>query len=435
MRVFLLALTALAIAAPLQAASKRKTPYEATVEAEEVYVRSGAGSSKYYPTGKLRRGDKVTVQREDPGGWFMITPPPGSFSWVPGKHVRKVSGDQGVITSNGVAVRVGSFESDVRDVFQRTLSENDEVRILGEKMLFPESGNGSAELWYRIEPPRNEWRWIPGQAVAPLQRGDRTAGSDPFVSSESEAPKRRGSKSTPRAEGDAPSFEAPHMDAPVREYAGGDDGYGAPPETARENRPLVRKGGKPERKSAPPQKNQDDLFDELDRLDVRFRSILDKDALTWNFDDLERDYIGLRADADGTNLQRMIDTRLDRIANYRQVQAEEQQIAQIRDETSRRDAELAELQKQQEARLISARKPKYDGAGIVQRAAAARGTPRYVLVNQSGKILAYLVPAPGIDLERWIGQAAGVSGPRVPRPELQTDLITVNRIAPVRLLP
>jgi hypothetical protein len=433
MRVFLLAVTALVIAAPLEAGAKRKTPYEAVVEAEEVYVRSGAGSSKYYPTGKLRRGDKVTVQREDPGGWFMITPPPGSFSWVLGKHVRKISDDQGVITANGVAVRVGSFESDVREVFQRTLSENDEVRILGEKMLVPDSGNGPAELWYRVEPPRNEWRWIPGQAVTPVQRGERGTSADPFGTADGESRPRR-SPSRTRGDSDAPSFEVPQMDAPIREYAGGNDGYGAA-ETARENRPLVRKGGKPERRPPPAQRKQDDLFDELDRLDARFRSILDQDTLDWDFDEIERDYIGLRADTDSTNLQRMIDTRIDRIAHYRQVHAEEQEIAQVREETSRRDAELAELQRQQETQLVSVRRPKYDGAGIIQRAAPNRGTPHYVLVNLSGKILAYLVPAPGIDLERWVGQAAGVTGPRVPHAELRADLITVNKLAPVRLLP
>jgi hypothetical protein len=45
------------------------------------------------------------------------------------------------------------------------------------------------------------------------------------------------------------------------------------------------------------------------------------------------------------------------------------------------------------------------------------------------------VPAPGVDLERWIGKPAGVTGPRVPNAELRADLITVNRLTPVRLTP
>src|SRR5262249_17853425 len=144
-------------------------PYETTIEAEETYVRSGAGS-KYYPTGKLQRGDKVVVHRHDPGGWFMIAPPPGSFSWVPAKYVERSAPDRGTVKNNNVGARVGSFESDIREVFQRPLARGDEVHILGEKMLAPEAGAGPAELWYRIEPPRGEWRWVSGQAIAPLPR-------------------------------------------------------------------------------------------------------------------------------------------------------------------------------------------------------------------------------------------------------------------------
>ena len=59
--------------------------------------------------------------------------------------------------------------------------------------------------------------------------------------------------------------------------------------------------------------------------------------------------------------------------------------------------------------------------------------PRYALINRSGKVLAYLMPAPGINLEPWIGKPAGIVGPRVADPQLRADLITVNRLAPVRL--
>jgi hypothetical protein len=435
MRSLLLALMALALAAPVAAAPKVKFPYEATIEADEVYVRSGPGTSKYYPTAKLRRGEKVVVHRHDLGGWYMIAPPPGSFSWVPGKYVRKTAAHQGVITSNNVAIRIGSFESDIRDVYQRTLNENDDVRIIGEKMLAPDTGTGQAELWYRIEPPRGEWRWVPGQTVAPASHGGRIPGADPFVSPEVDSKSRRSAPPVPRADDGSPSFNSPQTETPTREYIGGDSNFGAPLESALENRPLVRKGGKPDQ-SHRPNRKQDELLDELDRLDARFRSILDQPPLEWDFAQLERDYISLRGASESSNIQRMIDTRLDRIAGYRKTQADEQELARIQDETSRRDAELAEIQRRQEAQLVSARKPQYDGAGIVERAALnRRGAPRYALINQNGKVLAYLVASPGVDLERWVGKPAGVSGPRVPNAELKADLITVNRLTPVRLTP
>ena len=439
MRSFLLLLTFGALAAPLQAAPKVKFPYEATIEAEEVYVRSGSGK-QYYPTGKLRRGDTVVVHRPDPGGWFMIAPPQGSFSWVLGKHVQKTAANRGTITTNNVIVRVGSFESDIREVWQRKLAQDDVVHIIDEKMLAPEKGSGPAELWYRIEPPRGEWRWIEGQAVAPPSSGERQPAEDPFDSaaeqghSSSRSP-RRSSPPVQRADDDSPSFEKPLEDSLDREYVAGDSASEAKPGGALGTRPLVRKkmkaaGGKQA------DRKQESILDEFDRLDARFRSILDKSPLEWDFDQLEHDYQDLRDETQSANLQQMIDTRLARIAGYKKTRGEEEELASIRDETARRDAELAEIQRRQEAQLTALSKPRFDGAGIVERSTLnRRGAPRYVLLNPSGRVLAYLVPSAGVNLEPWIGRAAGVDGPRTPNPELKSDLITVNRLTPVRLTP
>ena len=51
------------------------------ITADDVYVRSGPGEN-YYPTDKLKAGQEVEVYRHDPGGWYAIRPPKGSFSWV-----------------------------------------------------------------------------------------------------------------------------------------------------------------------------------------------------------------------------------------------------------------------------------------------------------------------------------------------------------------
>jgi hypothetical protein len=416
-----------------QAAPEVKPPYETTVEVDETYVRSGS-STRYYPTGKLRRGDTVIVHRHDPGGWFMIEPPPGSFSWVKAQHVEKTGADRGVVTKNNVVARVGSFESDIRQVYQRTLAQGDEVRILGEKMLAPEEGSGPAELWYRIAPPRGEWRWIKGQDVAPPPgRGERLASDDPFEAPPTAERKARPSPPAPRADDDSPSFERPFTDLSNREYT--DDAADANRERPVTKRPLVRKAIKPG-KVQPANRKQEVLLDELDRLDARFRSILLKAPLEWDFGELEHDYQTLRSETDSSNIQQMIDARLDRIAGYRKTRGEEEELARIQNETARRDAELAEIQRRQEAQLANLRQPKYDGAGIVERSALARpGAPRYVLLAPGGRVLAYLAPAPGVSLEAWVGRAAGVNGSRIRHPELKADLITVNRLAPVRLAP
>jgi len=437
MRTFLLLLAFGTLVAPLQAASGAKFPYEATIDAEAVYVRSGSGK-QYYPTGKLRRGDKVVVHRHDPGGWFMIAPPAGSFSWVLGKHVQKTAATRGTITTNNVIVRVGSFESDIREVWQRKLAQDDVVRILDEKMLAPEQGTGPAEVWYRIEPPRGEWRWIEGQAVAPSPRGERKPAQDPFeapIASDFSSAPRRSSPPVQPIDDDSPSFKRPLADSQDREYVAGDSASEARPEGSLWTRPLVRKKMKSTGAKLAARKH-DSILAELDRLDARFQSILEKSPLEWDFDQLENDYQDLRSETDSANLQQMIDSRLARIAGYKKTRSEEQDLALMQDETARRDAELAEIQRRQEAQLLTLARPRFDGAGIIGRAALnRRGAPRYVLLNASGRVLAYLVPSPGVNLEPWVGRAAGVDGPRTPNPDLKSDLITVNRLTPVRLTP
>jgi hypothetical protein len=420
-------MTLAALAAPVSAAEKAKCPYETTVETE-TYVRSGPGS-KYYPTGKLRPGEKVVVHRQDPGGWFMIAPPPGSFSWVPAKYVQKTDPARGTITTNNVVVRVGSFESDIREIFQQKLSRGDDVQILDEKTLEPDGGSGAAELWLKIRPPRGEWRWISGQAVAPPQMpSDGGAGEDPFDGS-SRSPAKRLSPPVPRADDDGPSFEKPIADPASREYLESESRA-----ASLETRPLVRKQSKPS--AAGRNRKQEAVLDELDRLDARFRSILDKPSLEWDFGQLAGDYRALRTQTDNSNIEQMIDTRLDRIARYEKTRGEDQELARFREEIEQRDAELAELQRRQEAQLSSLRQPRFDGAGIIDRSSLdRRGAPRYVLLAPGGRVLAYLAPGPGINLEVWLGRQTGVYGRRLYHPDLKADLITVNRLAPVRLIP
>jgi uncharacterized protein YgiM (DUF1202 family) len=77
MRPLLVAITVLLLATSPVRAQSTTFPYEAIVDADDVYARSGPGK-RYYPTMKVRSGLRVSVYRHDPGGWYMIAPPPGS---------------------------------------------------------------------------------------------------------------------------------------------------------------------------------------------------------------------------------------------------------------------------------------------------------------------------------------------------------------------
>jgi hypothetical protein len=79
--------------------------------------------------------------------------------------------------------------------------------------------------------------------------------------------------------------------------------------------------------------------------------------------------------------------------------------------------------------------PPLDGAGIVQRTAATfPNGPSHVLLAPNGRILAYLHADRGVNLDAYVGRQMGIMGARAYRPELQTDLIVVRGIIPVRLV-
>ena len=136
-------------------------PYKAYVTSGEVYVRSGPGKN-YYPTSKLKIGDAVDVYRHDPGGWFAIRPPSGSFTWVSARYLEKSSHGLAKVVGNEVAARVGSEFSDIRDVIQVRLHRGEVVEILDSKEFRsgPEAGT-----WYKVAPPSGEFRWIAGKFV------------------------------------------------------------------------------------------------------------------------------------------------------------------------------------------------------------------------------------------------------------------------------
>src|SRR4051812_13562211 len=82
--------------APPPPAPSMNYPAEMSISVPEVEVRSGP-SSKLYPTGKLRQGERVIVVRESrvQAGWLEIQPPPGSFSWVKAKSIKQVNTQTG----------------------------------------------------------------------------------------------------------------------------------------------------------------------------------------------------------------------------------------------------------------------------------------------------------------------------------------------------
>lgn len=479
MRSLALALLLCTCSVPVFAGAKKvHFPYTTTILGDDVEVRAGPGR-KYYPTARLRRGQQVIVHRHDPGGWHMIAPPAGSFSWVPASQIQKESSVTGVVTAQYIDVRVGGRESAQRDIFQTRLNAGDEVQILGEQRL-PSDDGAARELWYRIAPPRGEWRWVPAQQLAPPPVpgrgrsiipaggfGDEDAGATNLgdVHSPDSAGFSERKESVPAAEGSSTVGRFADDPDVVTDEPGAttEEPVVERPYLDRETDALRTATARPQPQSRVTKRpasgpTRDHLLkrqlEELELLDGRLQAILNDDPQRWDFAQIDHDYRALREEVVSDPLLETIDTRLSKIDGFRRTQARRLEMRQILLDTERRDAQLvAALQAgippdsiitpaeslvappvpgpvtQRTAEAA----PQFDGAGIVERNTQTRGGPRYVLLAPGGRLLAYLVPMPGVQLDGWLRQEAGILGRRVYDQRLRADVITVGSLTPVRL--
>ena len=154
-------------------AGAEEFPYKAYVNGNDVYVRSGPGKN-YYPTDKLQRGAEIEVYRHDPGGWYAVRPLENSYSWVAGSKLRPLEDNLAEVVEQDTTAYVGSKFNDVHDVRQVRLEEGELVEIVGEKR-FVSPEDGKAETWYKISPPRGEFRWVFGRFIVPQGIAGTTA--------------------------------------------------------------------------------------------------------------------------------------------------------------------------------------------------------------------------------------------------------------------
>lgn len=306
-------------------AQVQKFPYEASISGDDVYVRSGPGK-KYYPTGKLKTGERVTVHRHDPGGWYMVAPPTGSYSLVRADALKSLGNRRALVTGNQVPVLVGSTLGDSRDIEQVRLSTNDQIQLLDEQAV---AGAGGV-AYYRVVPPRGEYRWVLGQFVTPLDATLRSQNDrDPFA--------------TPSIAKPAPSTEQASKPVPATpEVDGSAAGFDSPGEKTASAIPTPTDGSV--RRNAPEVEALLAERQHLAELDRKFREMIQADVSAWNLDPFEQTYRELKQEATSPAVSNQIDLRLQAVGRYRAIKNEYDDFLRLTTETTRRDEELAARQ-------------------------------------------------------------------------------------------
>lgn len=138
-------------------ADNSKYRFAGVINADAVYVRSGAGESNY-PTTKLDKGTEVTIVgiKND---WLKIVPPEGSYGLAPKVYVEKQGdGSVGRITQADRMIRIGSELVPSKSAVLTSLNEGDEVAIIGE-----------VDEYFKIKPPEGSFLYVHKNYVDPVK--------------------------------------------------------------------------------------------------------------------------------------------------------------------------------------------------------------------------------------------------------------------------
>lgn len=471
-------------------------PFEAIVNSDSAYVHSGPDAKDYYATMQLKRGDKVEVVREDFGGWYMIKPPAGSFSWIRADYVDR-TGDQGVVNVESAVDRIGSVVHEGDPFVVHRLSQGATVKIIGDETRVNKA-SGALIKMLKINPPLGEFRYINKRDVEPAKQFNSqpdvlpggpkpqptislndspTIGrgvSDPFTDS----PKTRDPKNDLT---NGPSLPSTGSSPTIAKSESGVPGRAANrlPGSASEGIEMPAPSfGIPEALELSPTgepaetQASKNAWVVLEQIDERFRQMIKQPVAVWNVESLAQEYANLDQSVGSAQLSHQVNLRLEAVERYQLLSDDYDDVRRIVSESELRDEEIrqsflsgrqtvstqttpytrvirepnsaqprpatpavqrgAALAPQSPAPVRRPTSNGFDGAGIIRRTNRP-GVPGHELVAPDGRLLAYLQGAPGIDLDRHVGQSFGLNGLRGFRAELNADFITVRRLTPVVL--
>jgi SH3-like domain-containing protein len=362
------------------AMAEQAFPFKAYVTADDVEVRSGPGED-FYPTDKLQKGEMVEVYRRDSGGWCAIRPPEGSFSWISGRVLKLQDGNLAVVKEDDVASRVGSSLSNVRDVIQVRMHKGEAVEILDSK----ETSGGKSQVWYKIAPPSGEFRWI----------------SEKFLTKDRPRDALRGGGSADSALGQDSSRDRQEAETDARSSGGGD-------------------------------KISSQQFQaELDRIDLELSMMVVEEPTVWSFDAMRirgETLLDRAGDAADRGKARLL---LNKIARFEDIKQRYDSISAMREQNAVSNRFLAGLQKTMEKAAATADPDgQFDGVGQLQQVFSPKvGAPRFALVDEAGNVRYYVTPAPGVNLQNYVGRQVGITGTRGYMPEQRAQHITARHIS------
>ena len=358
-------------------------PFTAIVLRDNTPVRSGP-SQQHYATDVLHHGQRVEIYRHDSGDWYAIRPPRGSFSWVPAECLKIGDDNLAEVMVKGVAARIGSRLNDEFHEQQVHLRRGEYLQVLGERK-FVDPQNGMPQTMFKVAPPSGEFRWVFGPDVT----GASGQPSSDVSTRET-------------------NIHLQDYQSPIPPQAQTGMVAGAPRVSPAEISGL--------------------------RMDLALSLIVTGPVAQWNFDTLK---------TQATQQLEQAETALDRgrarlicdeIARFEQLQQNYLSLT-TPDPTTNAGASIP-LAVSRDNPLEKI--PDFSGVGRLTPVVSKRsGAPKYALTDVKGKVLMFVSPGLGVDLQPHIGKVVGVSGSRGYMPRLKKNHVNVSqveRLAPTALL-
>jgi hypothetical protein len=404
MRLVRAALLGCCVLTASPAGGEQVFPYKAFITTDDVYVRSGPGQG-YYPTDRLKAGQEVEVYRHDPGGWYAIRPPEGSFSWVSGRFLQPGADNLAVVNVDRVAARVGSRFSDIRDVIQVRLHNAEVVEVL-EKV--ESQANPQDRIWYKIAPPSGEFRWVFGKYVDPdyprdglrkAQAGDVEAGGAAAEPVATSTPTAVVPTSRQVAEGPSVSIPRELSDAEQRGYE-----------------PVAPREISPEQFQA-----------ELQGIDMDLSIMVIEEPTVWAFDEMQHRAESLLAQAETALERGRARVLINKMSRFEDIKRRYDAISTMREQTERSNRQLAGLRtRDRQADRQNESAGRFDGVGELIRVVSPKlGAP----VDELGEVRCYVSAAPGVHLRYYLGRQVGVTGTRGYMPEQHARHVMARHVS------
>ena len=426
MRLLLAALVPCCALSASNASGEKIFPYKAYITADDVYVRSGPGQT-YYPTGKLPAGQEVEVYRHDPGGWYAIKPPKGSFTWISARFLKPGVDNLAVVTDDRVAARVGSRFSDIRDVIQVRLQKAEVVEVLEQKQTGSELNRTT---WYKIAPPSGEFRWVFGKYVDPDYPHEglrKTHAAENTTSLPSDLNRDAAGQQTTRPSGPTvavtPTPAQPQQPQPADEPPADERPDEPLPVTARHEADLDWKSAEADEPISVPRAQRgispEEYRARLEKIDVELSIMVVEEPTVWTFAEMRLRVEELLGQAETAVERGLARVMLDKIARFEDLKQRHNKINLVRKQTVRSNRRLAAPDRRDRD---TGRRPdeadRFDGTGeLTQVVSSKLGAPRYALVDRGGGVSCYVSPAPGVNLRHYVGRRVGVTGTRGYMPE------------------